>query len=435
MTSNLTSFDPLAERISCMSVVSSQKGRDAVPSLELFGVLWNLKLPIDLQCRVLGCLPYEDVFRFKCVSKKVKGFLESDPFRGLCVELSSKRVTLTVPYFFIASDGKWQCVGFDTSLNRWRRLPPLTYLPKPEPELFKEYLVSAKGGLICVNVSKSIDKERFIVFNPLTGRCRVLPPLNHRRNPVLMSMIVDSATQAFKVVVAGSSSMYGELRNFSSITEVFDSSTSVWKVTGNLPGPDFALNEFQTGVYQDGNILCIAFLEAEQKAILVYNVDQGRWLTNWATPLPFSASTNSTILQLVECSGKVYLFSEQEDTNGCVIHCVDRLEWTHLTGGAASGRLTNVIRSKKIGGGRSLEIYPEYTCVAYAESQLCIFNTVSHTGMIYDVHHDGPSGQAQVLQAPPQALGGECFYSLNPLSFPLDLSFTSQVDDHHINPS
>lgn len=432
----LTSSDPL-EGLSCLTLSPPchQKGADGrTPCLDLLGILWNTKLPLDLQCRVLASLPYEDLFRFKCVSKQVKGFLESNPFQGLSVELGTESVTLTTPYFYIGSDRTWQCVGFDTSLNRWRRLPPLTYLPKPELELFKEYLVCAKGGLVCVNVSKSLHKERLIVFNPLTQMCRVLPPLNHRRNPVLMHMIVDSVTKSFQVVVAGSSAMAGdEQHNFSKVTEVFDSCTSQWGVTGDLPGPEYALNEFQAGVYQDGNILCIAFLEAEQKGILVYNVEQGRWLENWVTPLPPLMSTNSTIFQLVECSGKVYLFSEQDNRNGWVEHCVDRVEWTNLKGGAAG--LKNVVRSKKSGGGRSLEIYPEYMCVAYAESQLCIFNTVSHTGMIYDLHHDGHSQQAQALQAPPEAWSGECFYSLNPLSFPLDLSFTSKVDSCHVHPS
>ena len=437
----LASSDPL-EGLSCLTLspLCHQKGADGrTPCLDPFGFLWNTKLQLDLQCRVLAGLPYEDLFRFKCVSKQVKGFLDSNPFQGLSVELGTESVTLTTPYFYIASDRTWQCVGFDTSLNRWRRLPPLTYLPKPELELFKEYLVCAKGGLVCVNVSKSLHKERLIIFNPLTQMCRVLPPLNRRRNPVLMHMIVDSVTRSFQVVVAGSNAMAGdEQHDFSKVTEVFDSCTSQWRVTGDLPlgstscmpGPEYALNEFQAGVYQDGNILCIAkFLEAEQKGILVYNVEQGRWLENWVTPLPPSMSTNSTILQLVECSGEVYLFSEEEIGNGWVEHGVDRVEFTQLKAGEpVSWALTNAYRSKKTRGGRGLLVYPEFTCVAYAESQLCIFSTVSHTGMIYDVHDDGHTHQTQVLQPPPEAWSGACFYSLNPLSFPLELSFTSQVN-------
>jgi hypothetical protein len=433
----VSSSESASEGFSSLSlspISHEQKGKDAGPcNSDQIGILWSRKLLLDLQLRVLACLPYEDLFRFKRVSKRVKAFLERDPFRGLCVELDSRRVvTLTTPYFFIASDGTWQCAGFDSALNRWRRLPPLTYLPKPELELFKEYLVCAKGGLMCINVSKSKDKETLIVFNPLTGRCRVLPPLHHRRNPVLMHMIVDTRTQSFKVIVASSSSsMTGsEQFNLSKVTEVFESSTSQWKVTGDLPGPEFALNEFQTGVYRDGNVFCMGFVEAERKGILVYNVEQGRWASD---PLPCAHSM--TIVQLVECSGELYLFWEQENGDGNVEHCVDRAEWTRLEGGAASCTLTNVIRSKKTGGGRSLEIYPEYMCVAYADSQLCIFNTVSHTGMIYDVRHDGHSGETQVLQAPPEAWSGECFYSLNPLSFPLELSLTSQVDSHHVHPS
>ena len=413
--------------------MSVKEAKDGVPLHELAKLF--LSSPPDIQVRILGSLPYEDIFQLKCVSKAFKDFIESQPFEGLDKELGSLRVTLTALYTYLASDGTWQVAGFDSSLKKWRRLPPLTYFPKPE--LSEDFLICAKGGLMCINVSKSMDKERLIVFNPLTRIWRVLPPLNYSRNPVLIHMIVDSVTQSFQVVVAGSSAMAGdEQHNFSKVTEVFDSCTFQWRVTGDLPGPEYALNEFQTGVYQDGNILCIAFLEAEQKGILVYNVEQGRWLENWVTPLPTVMSSNYIIVQLVECSGEVYLFSEQEIGNGWVGHEVDRVEFTHLKAGEpVSCTLTNVIRSKKTGGGRSLETYREYMCVAYSESQLCIFNTVSHTGMIYGVHHDGHPHQPQVLQPPPKVWSGACFYSLNPLSFPLELSLTSQVNPRPARPS
>jgi hypothetical protein len=32
-----------------------------------------------------------------------------------------------------------------------------------------------------------------------------------------------------------------------------------------------------------------------------------------------------------------------------------------------------------------LQIYPEYTCVPFRERELCIFNTIVHTGIVYDI--------------------------------------------------
>lgn len=225
---------------------------------------------------------------------------------------------------------------------------------------------------------------------------------------MLLHMTVDSRMQRFVVVVAGSSGVGG----LSGVTEVFDSFTSQWTVTGSLPGPQYALNEFQSGVFLDGNILCIAFIEPEKKGILAYDVEQGRW-SSWDVALP-----TAPILQLVACGGHVFLFSEQ--VNGRAQFCVDRIQSTHLT---------EVVRREKPGGARSLESGPECVCVVYAETRLCVFNTVSHTGVIYDVcGGDGDTRTQDFLQAPSGDWSGEMFYVLNPLSFPLQLNLASQVD-------
>ncbi|KAG0558323.1 hypothetical protein KC19_10G019100 [Ceratodon purpureus] len=332
-------------------------------------------------------------------------------------ELNLENVSLTTPYFFI-SDGVWHCAGFDSSLQKWRRLPPLNYLPaycKPDHDLFKEYLVCTQGGIICMNVSKSTE-DKIIVCNVLTREWRELPPLNHRRNPVLMHLVVDALTQSYQVVVAGSSGS-GDGR-LSRMTEVFDSRTWKWTRTGDLPGPEYALNGYQSGVHKDGYLYCIAFLDQHTgRGILRYNLNEGNWLKNCAYPIPFS--TNSTILQLVQCGGEMYLFSERENEN-YVEHCIDRVDWVKSEGVFWS--LNNVVRSENIGV-RSLEVYPEHTCSPYSNDQLCVFNTIDHSGVVYNVRNHG---QPEVLPAPPATgFSGENFFSLNPMSFMIKPSFRS----------
>ena len=56
-----------------------------------------------------------------------------------------------------------------------------------------------------MNFSKSPDAELLIVFNPLSGHFMQLPPLIHRRNPVLMHLIVDVVARFYQILVAGSS--------------------------------------------------------------------------------------------------------------------------------------------------------------------------------------------------------------------------------------
>ena len=232
-----------------------------------------------------------------------------------------------------------------------------------------------------------------------------------------MHLLVDATTKHFQVVVAGSNRAGDE--HLSRITEVFDSSQGNWKRTGDLPGPDFALNEYQSGVYYHGSLYCIAFLDEEQgRGILRYNLSKAIWLKNWTYPLPFA--TNCTILQLVESWGKLYLFSEQKNEHK-IEHFVDKVELNDDAniGGDMVCRLKNVVKTRKTGG-PSLEVYPEFTIMPYSDHQVCIFNTLDHSGVVYDVEN---VGQSEELRAPPATgFGGDGFFSLNPTSFTVKLS-------------
>jgi hypothetical protein len=261
-------------------------------------------------------------------------------------------------------------------------LLPLTCLNLPpdcklDLDLFKEFLTYTKDGLLCINFFKSADRERLIVFNPLSGVWKELPPMIHRRNPMLMHILVNPDTRAFQVIVAGSSKAGNE--DLSRITEVFDSSKGIWTRTRDILGPLYALNEFQSGVYHDGKLFCIGFVEENDhvgKESIAYDVEEGIWSCTWTHLLPFNMS--STILQLVENHGEVFLFSERE-IGRSIEHWVDRLEWTLANGDETKNtcQLITVIQRKK-DGGRSLEVYPEYTCIPYDVRRLCIVNHGCH---------------------------------------------------------
>ena len=202
-----------------------------------------------------------------------------------------------------------------------------------------------------------------------------------------MHLLVDATTKHFQVVVAGSNRAGDE--HLSRIAEVFDSSQGKWKRTGDLPGPDFALNEYQSGVYYHGSLYCIAFLDEEQgRGILRYNLSKAIWLKNWTYPLPFA--TNCTILQLVESWGQLYLFSEHENEHK-IEHFVDKVELNddaNIADGMVC-RLKNVVKTRKT-----------------------IFNTLDHSGVVYDVENEG---QSEELPGSPPAtgFGGDGFFSLN----------------------
>ena len=352
----------------------------------------------------------------KALSNSSRERIVSDA--SLRLRRESGEGSLTAMNFYI-NDEAWQCTAFNLESKRWTRLPSLSFLPTPDASLFKEYSVCGNGGIMCVNVSKTPHKEDLVVFNLLTRETRQLPSLNYPRNPVLIHILVDSATNAYKVVAAGCSSSSGE-EHLSRRVEVFDSLTSQWKVANDIPGPEFALNEHQTGVCVEGILYFVAFLEADGlKGVVAFDVVKGEWLKNRNCSVPFSLHSN--ILQVVGSGGNVYLFSEQE-REGAVEHCIDELDFSASNGEAERTELKNVIRVKK-SGGRGLLVYPENICVPYGEGKLCIFNTIKRDGVVYNIQ----SGmQCEELEPPPKSQRGDNFFSLNPVSFTLQPNFISK---------
>lgn len=397
----------------------THKMKERTPEVE--ECIWD-SAPDDIQVLILRKLKYEDMSRAKIVSQGMKTVIESPLFRNSVSELG-----FLTSLFLYTKNGALQWSGFDIHLQEWRSLPTLAcLLPSPGPNyLFKEYLVAAGCGLLCANISKSIDHEEIVVCNPMTQKIRVLPPLNSRRNPVLMHILVDPTTNSYKVIVAGSSGMtQGHL---SKETEVYDSNTEAWTKTGDLPGPEFGLNEYQTGVCVNGKLYCVAFLEdGSSKGVVAYDVKEGRWLTDWKCPLPCSGSptNSSSVAQVVECDGEVYLFSEHENGN-VVEHRIDKMMASHTS----FGRWTNVVHERK-SGGRGLLVYPERACVGFGEGKLCVFNTLELTGKVYDVRKGGDRSESLIVPSPGTPLkggGAELFHSLNPLSFTFQPNFQTEV--------
>ena len=384
-------------------------------SLESQGLKWDA-LPNDVQGSILGKLKYEDLFQFKRVSKSARDFIENlNPFLS-SQEESVSQGSLTSLYFYI-KHGEIQWSGFDLLSKTWRPLPPVRFLRPPYRILFKDCLLCAGNGLLCLYAARAVENGRVIVYNPLTKSRRNLPHLNFPRNPVLMHMVANATS--YKIIVVGSSGMLGG-EILSRKTEVYDSRTSQWEVTGDMPGVDFSLNEYQTGIFVNGILYCIAFLEdGSGKGVVAYDMDAGNWLLDWKCPLPALGNAISTSVQLVECDGDVYLFQER-GTGGNVEHRIDKLE--NVTLGGGSGKWKNIVREQRPGGGVTLCI-PQFVCVSFGEGKLCIFDTILLTGKVYDIRNGGYLGPL-----PLNRKGHKPFHiSLNPLSFTFEPKFKSTI--------
>ena len=84
-----------------------------------------------------------------------------------------------------------------------------------------------------------------------------------------------------------------------------------------------------------------------------------------------------------------------------------------------------MLTERKVGSQAGLQVYPEYTCVPFGEGKMCIFNTIAHTGDIYDMQTGECSG---MLSAPTWNESGESnFYTCNPVTFSFEPSFKSNL--------
>ena len=240
-------------------------------------------------------------------------------------------------------------------------------------------------------------------------------------------------SKLLQVIVAGSATMGTEA--LSRKTEVYDSTTHTWEVTGDVPGPEYALNEYQTGVVSKNLLLCIGFLAPENdtttvaKGVLVYDIVEKAWIQHddeeqlrWRQQCELPslgccrrpASPNYST-QIFECEGSVFVFWEQEHSRTMVHSCVARLDLSAISSDDASERAapghpvrspwSMVVHDDKVGP-RGLLVYPELVSVGHDANKVCIFNSVDLTSsMIYETGPGGLASKSRPLPKPPLLLG------------------------------
>lgn len=160
------------------------------------------ELPREVSDLIVARLPFHAVFQFQLVCKEYLNVIARKTFLQprLTHALFPTEGKFSPMFFFIdAATQQWQWMGFDVLSNRWHRLPSLSFLATPTPDLFKEFLIAGSGGLLCVNVSKNPSAELLIVCNPVTRATKKLPPMHFPRQPVLMNLVLDAATGNYKV--------------------------------------------------------------------------------------------------------------------------------------------------------------------------------------------------------------------------------------------
>ena len=396
---------------------------------------WNA-LPSEVQDTILACLPFEELIKGRGICKNWRDVIKRKNFQQARGRLYPREFYLS-PLVLYVRDDLWNILALDYEEKIWRTLPPFQQpIPVPDIDLFKDFLVAGHRGLFCVNVGKPSEPEKIFICNPLTGSTVKLPGLQFSRHPVVLNLHVtltkteDTFTSSYQVIAIGSSATGTE--SLSRKTEVYDSVKKKWEPADDVPGSDFSLNDHQTGVYLESQnvLLCVGFMGNGSKGILAFDVEKRQWREDWLCPLfvqhpveDTALSVHFAIAQLVECSGVVYLFSEQEAGRN-VTHCIDRLEL--ISGGPGFTWTRKVTRQRQ--GYRALLVYPEYTCVPVGENKLCIFNTIERTGVVYNMLDDpiNPDTTESIPVTPPME-DKLMFHSLNPIGYAFEPSFGVSV--------
>ncbi|KAG0586198.1 hypothetical protein KC19_2G071800 [Ceratodon purpureus] len=391
---------------------------------------WN-SLPPEIQDLILAFLPLNQLFQAGLVCKNFLNVTMRRSFHQARARLRPREYCLS-PLVFYAERDSWHLRGFDYENRVWRKLPPFkSPIPAPDPDLFKDFLVAGDKGLFCMNVGKASEAEKLYVYNPLSGEAFELPALELSRHPVVISMRVtlakkndDMVASSFVVIVIGSAAI--GTGSLSRKTDVYDSVKGRWEAGEDVPGAEFSLNDYQTGVYCErlGLLLCVGFMVDGRKGVLAFDVEKRKWRKDWICPFHDPEGDNAVmvhfaIAQLVECSGMIYLFSEQV-VETTVTHCIDRLE---LESGSEGFSWTTEWKRGRHGN-TGLLVYPEYTCVPVGENRLCIFNTIEKSGVVhYMSREQGWMGETTGSVPPPDLEDGVLFHSLNPVGYAFEARF------------
>lgn len=390
------------------------------------------ELPKEMAEAIFSHLPLRDVAIMRCVNKSCKLILGRPTFPEERKKVRGKDTEGNFsPHIFSTDDkGDLHWYSFDSKQRKFDQVPSLNFqkdiLPSPDPELFKDHLMAHAEGLICINTGKSPGPDRLVVCNPVTQEAKVLPPLGHPRQPVLIHMRTDGEDH-YKVVVAGSATAgTGDL---SLITEEYSSRTSLWTRSehSDLPCPQFGLNEYQNAAYyryrNKEYLLCVVILSTGARGILFYDLEIQRWIQddNMKPQIPVIVRDETTVAhlattQILNCGHNVFVYSEQELGKDVFI-CIHKLFLT------PSGATWREIVQRKRPSGRGLLVYPEYICAPISNYELCVFNTIEHSMEIIDVNN--PS-EIVPFGTKPRFIGNP-FHTLNPIGFMFQPTFQRKV--------
>lgn len=231
--------------------------------------IWD-KLPNDLHARIVACLPIHSIIQSKAVCHDWYHMITSQSFKRLQQQVPSQDKA----WLFMCSsfNCRENSCAYNPILKKWHIIP-LTFLP----ENMRFPLIAVGGLLFIKGAAKDLNGRSacFAVCNPITRTWFVLPSMMRGRLNCLVGVFEDLDTGSFKVVVAGGTSECGG--DYECTTEVYDSLTNSWCITGTVPREYTVKITVWTSktVFCMGSLYCLT--SARPYNIMAYDMKKGVW--------------------------------------------------------------------------------------------------------------------------------------------------------------
>lgn len=319
--------------VRCITTRSSPEPASS-QGVEMESGIWS-RLSPELVHKVLGHVPASSLLRFRSVCKEWKAtisspsFLNSLPLPNAAAAPSSSGAAASLPWLFLcpAFNCRDACCAYNPACNKWYTIP-LTFLPPPA----RFPLAAAPAaGLLLLRGGGGGGGHRagarpsvLTVCNPITGGWRQLPSMTLTRSNPLVGVVQDCTNtnrRSFKIVVAGGTCTTGPEAaagtEYQCSTEVYDSATDSWTVTGPPLPREYAVRMTawtSKTVSCGGSTLYCLTSGRPCSSIMAYNLDLGRW-SELAVPAQPDHLFSSSVL--LERQGRLLLVGGVGTARSC----------------------------------------------------------------------------------------------------------------------
>lgn len=303
------------------NLLKKRREEERVALMPMQDRIWS-GLPEDLVDRTLACLPVPSFFRFRAVCKRWNTLMLSDAFLELWSRVSSQRLWLFSIH--VQHSTEMVAMAYNPSLGIWHNVPVPQYPSKM-------YTLASAGGLLCAAAYPN-RLAVVCVCNPLTNRWRDLPSMLYIKRVHLLGMVVDRASKSYKIVVVGTQSRLDLVSN----TEVYESSTGSWEITGKALGA-FTSHRL---VYCNGLFYNLSATRGWPVTLILhaYDIEQKIWREEIRSTMLLNFQAPPS---LVECQGCLLIVGRISEDNHFAKPKAIRV-WE--------------LREKETGGGRWIEV-------------------------------------------------------------------------------